>query len=59
MRTRHLYRYKKNGLLYKIYQNFGRYLGPTYSAEPYKHNDHVGDSRGHVKLEQFTKVSEI
>jgi hypothetical protein len=58
-RDTHLYRHKKNGKLYKLYQVMGmanRYTGDVYRAEPYQHDERVGNKVGHVNPEAFEKA---
>lgn len=55
MRDTHLYRHKKNELLYVLWSLHGmanKFMGPVYGSKPYRHNVHL---KKPVKPEQFTK----
>lgn len=51
-----LYRSKKNGMLYKLYLNFGRMTGSKMTATPFHHNETL---KGNLKMEDFEPVAEL
>lgn len=51
-----LYRYNKDEKLYLIYKELGFYLGPTYTAIPYKHQSKI---LREIKLKNFTAVADL